>query len=176
MMTSSANSESTASNYGVVYEDSENEKEIVFISTAKIMPYAKEPIRKAYKNEKSAAYFASTLHSTKETKKECLCGKCSIMATELEQICCHHHDLNFKRRHESMTYKCITEHPMFHQAVLNPHAQELAWRSYADQYGRDAYKAPNENDWRRHIAYGQAARWARDRLGINVKVLPACLL
>lgn len=66
---------------------------------------------------------------------------------------------------------------MMEQGVLNRYAQDLAWRSYADQYGTEAYVSDRENDWRRHIAYRQAARWSWNKLGRHVRrVLPACVV
>ena len=168
--TSSSETGSTL-DYKAEFEDGMSDKELHYVS-GQVTPYSKEPTQSTARRKCQSVSSQST-----KGKDKCLCKKCGNMVSLSEQVCCHHHTLNGKRKDKDNMYLCINEHPMFEQGVLNRYAQELAWRSYADQYGREAYISENENDWRRHISYRQAARWAWDRLGRNVRrVLPACVV
>lgn len=156
------------------FEDEASEVEFVYVTADKVEPYRDEPTKSSARKKTVAECSYS---KSKEKETECKCGHCVNMSTDREQICCHNHDGNIRRQYKDTLYMCITQHPMFREVILHPLAQELAWSFYVDQYGRDAFISENENDWRRHIAYRQCARWIWNRLGRSVRrILPACVI
>lgn len=174
MDTSDSSSSSSATSdieFEFELEDSRFETELVYTPPDQIKPYSNEPTKTTARLRTSKEYQP---YSTKEKLvNQCKCGRCGDMATQREQICCHDHDINVRRQ----PHLCITEHPMFQEVIIHPLAQELAWLSYKDQYGRDAFISEDENQWRRHIAYRQCARWTWEKLGRSVRrVLPSCMV
>ncbi|XP_078495455.1 uncharacterized protein LOC144750538 [Ciona intestinalis] len=66
----------------------------------------------------------------------CKCGKCGLMATERECICCNE-IMQFLEINQEQNIKCITEHPSFVSACLNKVVLNIAYHQYHQQYNHD---------------------------------------
>ena len=103
-----------------------------------------------------------TFESSDSPPAWCICGKCSVMLNERENVCCK----NKTKNHE---------HPEFHQLVLDEKVLDLAMKGNADWLCYNFN--PNENSSWRDTAYRQFTLWDLGYLGRgNRKVIPSCVV
>ena len=64
----------------------------------------------------------------------CTCGKCVVMPTARECICCEEINQVVTVKNEE-TVQCITDHPGFRPICLDMHVLRVAYYQYRQQYG-----------------------------------------
>lgn len=106
----------------------------------------------------------------------CQCGKCELMDTETESICCMEVEGLDENRFESKS--CITEVEEFkavclHSAVIR--TVLIAYRYHVDELQRIPENFENKN--MRFGCYKQFTYWVYNRLGRGIrKVIPSCVI
>ncbi|XP_043941615.1 uncharacterized protein LOC122813382 [Protopterus annectens] len=112
----------------------------------------------------------------------CLCGKCTMMTTSLECLCCVSSPRAIEKWAEvtsnSGNNACITVHPQFESACLYTHNLKTIFRLLCRRRG--CYQLPQwTNKLYRVVAYRAYVLWVHNnrRLGFgNRMVLPACVV
>lgn len=78
----------------------------------------------------------------------CQCGKCEVMPTNEECVCCTQ-IANTRQKMECETSEssecsCIVQHPGFEPVCLNQYVLETAYYQYRQQYGERDEHGENE--------------------------------
>ena len=75
----------------------------------------------------------------------CQCGKCEVMPTGLECVCCCEVDeITRKMQENSTSIQCITEHEGFPAVCLNVWVLQAAYFNYRQRYGHAEEKDQHE--------------------------------
>lgn len=104
------------------------------------------------------------------------------MPSNRERLCCHEIQKckdrfrdAIEKYGETNLYMCICNHEGFRVNCLRWDVLDLAWITYKQQYGPDAYENANVNKKYRHIAYRQLSRLLFGIVGkYNRYILPSC--
>ncbi|XP_068671269.1 P2X purinoceptor 7-like [Montipora capricornis] len=111
--------------------------------------------------------------SRQENASWCVCGRCSIMSSEVECICCQ--ELAFlSKLVKGLT--CITEHESFEAVCLN---RDVLWTALVSLHDRESAGLPERqqvsNRSFRYSAYRQFTWWVHGYLGKGIwRVIPSC--
>lgn len=91
----------------------------------------------------------------------CICAKCRLMPTEVENVCCR-------------IRPCVTSTQNFSDGVTNGTVLVAAMQASRDNFPRNI---PRSNDSYRHYAYKQFTYIHHGRLGAgNRRVVPSCVV
>ena len=98
------------------------------------------------------------------------------MRIEQECVCCNEgKPMDIIRKYNSTATSqiiCITKHPGFQSAVLDPWTLQIAYSAYRQAHGM--MRAPPHRKMR-YSAYRQLTRWCYGYLGKSIRVvLPSC--
>lgn len=100
----------------------------------------------------------------------CSCGHCQTQPSAKECLCCR--EIPEVSR---LTEYCITQHPGFAAACLNPWVLEIAYTAYCNRFHPRVVCSQHETF--RFMAYRQFVTWCWGYLGRHHRVpLPSCVV
>ena len=105
----------------------------------------------------------------------CKCGKCKVMETEVESICCKEMEEIDEGRLGGKD--CISEVNQFECVCLNPAVLKTALIAYINESKSSKIKGTFDNKNMRYGGYKQYTYWIHNKLGKGVRrVIPSCVV
>ncbi|XP_033103375.1 uncharacterized protein LOC117106132 isoform X1 [Anneissia japonica] len=105
---------------------------------------------------------------------QCTCGNCVVEEMWKNRSCCQEIEKVMLINNEEPYHNgCITTHPWFEPAILNPVTLQIAYWQYVSQYQEPVTKGGVESRYR-YTAYQQFVRWCCGYLGKDRRVLMSC--
>lgn len=91
----------------------------------------------------STVYYNTCINEKPALHFRCQCGHCSVMASEVECVCCKEISRVAGNIDESEEIiNCITEHSGFNPVCLNTYVLETAYYQYKQQYRVELENCP----------------------------------
>ncbi|XP_071952038.1 P2X purinoceptor 7-like [Antedon mediterranea] len=106
----------------------------------------------------------------------CGCGNCVVEEMWENRYCCQEVEKIMDKNKENEHNGCITTHPWFQAAILNPATLQIAYWQYASQYDELVVEGRKERKYR-YTAYRQFVRWCWRYLGRDRRVpITSCVI
>ncbi|XP_071944377.1 P2X purinoceptor 7-like [Antedon mediterranea] len=113
----------------------------------------------------------------RQGREWCECGNCVEEETWENRYCCQQVEkINNKNKEGPQHTGCVTTHPWFEPAILNPATLQIAYWQYVSQYQEHVVEGAIERRYR-YTAYRQFVRWCWGFLGKDRRIpMPSCVM